>query len=663
MYADIIIDISSEKLDRTFQYHVPECLEKEICAGIQVDIPFGKSDRAITGYVVELTEECKYDPDKIKDILGVHPGSITVESRLVTLAFWIKRYFGGTVNAALKTVMPVKKKVNSRKKDPLALMGEPKPPVSLNKSQQSVADRVCNEYEIGKKGVYLLHGVTGSGKTEVYMEIISRIVAHGQQAIVLIPEISLTYQTVQRFMGRFPERISILHSKMSKGERYDQMEKARNGEIDIMIGPRSALFAPFPDLGLIIVDEEHESSYKSETVPKYHAREVAIQRAKDYGASVVLGSATPSLDSYYRAQKGEFTLLELPDRVQERSLPDCEIVNLGAELRAGNRSILSNRLQELMEDRLSKGEQTMLFLNRRGVSGFISCRSCGEVIKCPHCDVSMTEHRGGRLVCHYCGHTAPKPKQCPKCHSKYVYGFKAGTEKIEEVLSQRFPDARILRMDADTTTKKGDYERILKTFATGKADILLGTQMIVKGHDFPKVTLVGILAADLSLGVNDYRAAERTFQLLTQAAGRAGRGEMPGKVVIQTYQPDHYAVTLSGTGDYKEFYKKEIAYRALLGYPPVGHIMCILLTSEKKDVLDNAATMAANFANMYAGKSTIVLGSSDAGIGKIADVYRVNIYLKSIKYENLVAIKDKLEEYMLAEPAFKYVQSQFDFDA
>lgn len=359
-----------------------------------------------------------------------------------------------------------------------------------------------------------------------------------------------------------------------------------------MIGPRSALFTPFPNLGVIIIDEEHEAAYKSETVPRYHARETAIARAQMCGARVVLGSATPSVESYDRAKQGKYRLFEMKERVSARPLPSVYTVDLREELRNGNRSIFSDKLRELITDRLEKKEQIMLFINRRGVAGFVSCRSCGEVIKCPHCDVSLNLHNNGKLVCHYCGYEQPMVKECPSCGSPYIGGFKAGTQKIEEMVKRQFPTARVLRMDLDTTRKKGGYEEILSAFANGEADILIGTQMIVKGHDFPNVTLVGVLAADLSLHISDYRAAERTFQLLTQAAGRAGRGHRQGEVVIQTYQPEHYSVVTAAEQDYEAFFEQEIFLREMMHYPPKWHMLVIhaagaqeMLVKQAQDVL------------------------------------------------------------------------------
>ena len=381
-----------------------------------------------------------------------------------------------------------------------------------------------------------------------------------------------------------------MNSRLSPGERYDQMMRAKAGKVDVMIGPRSALFTPFPDLGLIVIDEEHEPTYKSEQTPRYHARETAVRRALMEGAGVVLGSATPSLEAMYRARKGEYVLLELKNRSRMQQLAEVYTVDLRQELREGNRSILSLKLQELMEDRLKKKEQIMLSLNRRGYSGFISCRECGHVIKCPHCSVSLSVHRDGTMRCHYCGYTCAKVTACPECGSRHIGEFRAGTKQIEDIVKERFPGARVLRMDMDTTRQKDSYEKILSAFANEEADILVGTQMIVKGHDFPNVTLVGVLAADMSLYTDDYRSGERTFQLLTQAVGRAGRGDRPGEAVIQTYSPEHYAVVKAAAQDYEAFYAQEISYRELMGYPPVEHLLAVLVScgdgnSLTKDVI------------------------------------------------------------------------------
>ncbi len=748
MYANVIVDISHEKLDKTFQYSIPDELLCDIRPGVCVDIPFGS--RTITGYVIEVTDKPEYDPARTKPLIGIKADSVAVEAKLIALAAWIRRNYGSTMNQALKTVIPVKKQAKEQVSRSIALkidkvkaraqlaLCEAKKqkakarlfralidaddgvrleysfvtgklsvsaatiraleqsgfievitqtgyrnPVEhmsvdtydkvLNAAQQSVVDAIEGDIAAGLRNTYLINGVTGSGKTEVYMELIAHCIQSARQAIVLIPEIALTYQTVMRFFARFGNRVSIINSRLSNGERYDQFERAKNGDIDIMIGPRSALFTPFSNLGLIIIDEEHENSYKSESVPRYHAREVAIEYARMSDAIVVLGSATPSVDSYYKAKTGVYRLLELDKRVDDRPLPKCEVVDLRQELREGNRSILSTRLQELMEERLLNGQQTMLFLNRRGKSAFMSCRACGFVVKCPHCDVSLSEHSGGVMVCHYCGYRQPVPKVCPSCGSKYISGFKAGTQKIEAMVAKRFPQARILRMDYDTTRAKDAYEKILQAFSNHEADILIGTQMIVKGHDFSNVTLVGVLAADMSLHVNDFHAAERTFALLTQAAGRAGRGKLPGNVVIQTYDPDHYAIQTAKEQDYEAFYDKEIEYRRLMNYPPVWNMLLVHVTSPDESecgsmaqrVYDIAAQMISHTDENHSPDDRHriqLIGPADATIAKVNDIYRKVIYMKTSDYAALISIKDGIEQAVKADTAMKNANISFDFN-
>ena len=739
-YANIIIDISHEKLDKTFQYRIPQHLQEKLAVGMQVQIPFGNGDRKMTGYVIELTDTPEYDITKIKEIESIKEESIPIESQLIVLAGWMRENYGGTMNQSLKTVLPIKQKTKEKQqrfvklllnkkqaseqlalfeqkhhtararllaslieqkvlpyeavtgklnitsqvirkmqemgilvieekrayRNPYGEMKREKKRLTLNEMQQKIVDDIWKEWEQGQYHTYLIHGVTGSGKTAVYIDLIEKVVNSGRQAIVLIPEIALTYQTVLRFYQRFGERVSILNSKMSSGERYDQFERAKNGELDVMIGPRSALFTPFSKLGIIIIDEEHEVSYKSETTPRYHARETAIERAKMAGASVVLGSATPSLDSYYAAKQGRFRLMELEKRIEEKPLPVCDIVDLREELRSGNRSILSIKLQKLMEERLCAHQQIMLFINRRGEAGFVSCRGCGYVPRCPHCDVSLSRHNNGKMICHYCGYEEPHPTECPECGSKYISAFKAGTQKIEEIVKKRFPDARVLRMDFDTTRKKDGYEKILSSFANQEADILIGTQMIVKGHDFPNVTLVGVLAADLSLHISDFHAAERTFQLLTQAAGRAGRGKQAGEVVIQTYSPEHYCVELARQQDYKKFYETEIAYRELMNYPPCGNMMVMLVASADE-------LTAALSAELLAGKvkqakengklqQLSMVGPANATVAKVKDIYKKVIYFKHADYGELVQIKNVLEQFVSRHREFANIVIQFDFN-
>ena len=534
--------------------------------------------------------------------------------------------------------------------------------ISLNEEQRRAAETVIRDYDSGLRNTYLLYGITGSGKTEVYMELIDHVLREGRQAIVLIPEISLTYQTVMRFYRRFGNRVGIMNSRLSAGERYEQSERAANGEIDIMIGPRSALFTPFPDLGLIIIDEEHEGAYKSETAPRYDAREVARVRADMSGAVLVLGSATPSVESYYRAEQGEYRLLTLTKRAKENSrLAGVHIVDLREELAEGNRSIFSRKLKKLIEDRLEKKQQVMLFMNRRGYAGFVSCRSCGKAMKCPHCDVSLTYHKNGRLKCHYCGFERPLPDRCPSCGSPFIAPFGTGTQKLEEFTKREFPKARILRMDADTTAKKGAHEEILATFAEGGADILIGTQMIVKGHDFASVTLVGVMAADLSLYAPDYKSAERTFELLTQASGRAGRGELQGDVVIQTYAPDHYAVSSAAEQDYLQFYRQELLYRKMMGYPPLVRLLTIGLSSKREaDVIRASEDMKRVILREYALDGLKVIGPVEDSPYKLNDNYRKILYMKHESYDILLKVRNCARKRENIPDLFRNVFVQYD---
>ena len=743
-FANIIVDISHEKVDRPFQYRIPEALMGQLEVGMAVMIPFGLGNKRIKGYVMEITDRAEYDEHKLKAVDSIVKDGVSAQSDSMKLAWWIRENYGSTMIAALKTVLPVKKKLKQVVRKTIVckvdtetaaaraeefaqkhqnakarLMQElarqpalPQPLVTgklnvtgqtiqalekaelievqaegtyrnvlpeniavlnswqkkqLSESQQAIVDSILHDFRADVRRTYLIHGVTGSGKTEVYMELIEQMMVEGRQAIMLIPEIALTYQTLMRFYRRFGDRVSVMNSRLSAGERSDQYERAARGDIDIMIGPRSALFTPFERLGLVIIDEEHENSYKSESMPKYHAREVAGELCRMKNASLVLGSATPSVESYYRAKKGELKLFTLKERLAGGQLPRVYVEDLRSELKSGNRSIFSRRLYGLINDRLKRGEQTILFINRRGYAGFVSCRACGHVMKCPHCDVSLSEHTDryrneSRLVCHYCGYNTPGVTNCPVCGSKYILGVRAGTQQIEELLHREFPAARVLRMDADTTKSKDSYEQILSQFAHEEADILVGTQMIVKGHDFAKVTLVGILAADMSLHAGDYRAGERTFQLLTQAAGRAGRSTLPGEVVIQTYQPEHYAVVHAANQDYEHFFAEEIAYRDLMMYPPVAHMMAVLvLADNEKAGAMQAQALAEQVRRQFDDKRLVMIGPTEACIGKINDIYRYIFYIKHREYQVLTAVKDVLEQTIHAMQ-WNTDSVQFDFD-
>lgn len=736
-FANIIVDISLEKLDKTFQYLIPEELQEELSVGMAVEIPFGKGSRLVQGYILEITDKPEFDLDRMKAVKGPAKKQMVIESSMIQLAWWMKENYGSTMIQALKTVLPIKKTVQIKEKKYVRLLltkeeaeekselfrqknysarlrllealmktpvldsqmlteglhisnpvlkafeeqgiieikkqQEQRNPVGqsestqkeilLNEEQSNVVFHILQNYDCGELSPCLIHGITGSGKTEVYLELIAGMITRGKQAIVLIPEIALTYQTVFRFSRRFGNRVSVINSRLSAGERFDQFERAKNGEIDIMIGPRSALFTPFQRLGLIIVDEEHETSYKSESIPKYHARETAVKRAQIQNALVVLGSATPSLEAYYRAVSGEYHLYRIKNRYAKSVLPDVDIVDLREELKKGNHSMISGLLKNKITDRLKKKEQVLLFLNRRGYAGFVSCRACGFVMKCPHCDISLASHNNGKLICHYCGYETGQVKLCPRCSSRYIGGFKAGTQQIEELVKKEYPEARILRMDADTTKTKQGHQKILEIFSNQGADILIGTQMIVKGHDFPNVTLVGILAADMSLYADDYHAQERTFQLLTQAAGRAGRGTKPGEVVIQTYSPEHYAVRFAAEQNYEAFYEEEIGYRALMGYPPVFHLLAVLVSSEEENAGTKAAEALKRKAETEMRDTDIqMIGVADAKISRLNDRYRKVIYFKQEHLSVLVQVKNLLEEFMQGNDSFLEVSVQFDFN-
>ncbi len=539
--------------------------------------------------------------------------------------------------------------------------------VCLNDEQMNAVSSIwqnaaiCREHWSREQGMHLLYGITGSGKTEVYMALMEKVLNEGRQIIVLIPEISLTLQTVSRFYARFGSQIAVMNSRLSAGERYDQYMRAKRGEASIMIGPRSALFTPFDKLGLIIIDEEHESAYQSEIVPRYQAAEVAARRAEMSGALVVLGSATPSVAVYQKAREGMIGLHSLTQRARTGSrLPDVKVVDLREEFRMKNRGILSQSLHEAMDACLKRGDQMMLFLNRRGYAGFVSCRSCGYVVKCRHCDVSMTVHHHTLLKCHYCGSEQPMPRVCPSCGSPYIAGFGVGTQKVEEFVQKEFPEARILRMDRDTTSGKDDMGRILQTFSEGGADILIGTQMIVKGHDFANVTLVGILAADLSLFAGDYQSSERTFQLLTQAAGRAGRGDRPGEVIIQTYQPEHYCIQTAAAQDYDSFYSQEIRFRQMLHYPPDRQMMVMLAEGEHDQQTGQAVQKLREIAGEADFEAVEFIGPSRAGIAKAKDLYRYTMYMKHQDIKELMRLRDFLEGYLKWSQQFSNIYFTFD---
>jgi primosomal protein N' (replication factor Y) len=543
-------------------------------------------------------------------------------------------------------------------------------PLALTPEQSAVLEAIVRAVDAREARTFLLHGVTGSGKTEVYLQAIRHCLEKGREAIVLVPEISLTPQMVERFKGRFGDEVAVMHSRLSHGERYDEWRKVVERRVRVVIGARSAVFAPFRNIGLIIIDEEHESSYKQEESPKYHAKDVAVERAARHGAVVVLGSATPSLESYQETRERAITLLTMQKRVEGRPLPPVAIVDMREELRRGNRSMFSGALHAAILDRLSRQEQIVLLLNRRGHSTFVMCRACGYTAGCPHCDISLTYHRSSRTMrCHYCGYAAPELTVCPDCGSEYIRYFGTGTQKVEEELGKTFPGIRVIRMDVDTTAEKDAHEKLLARFRRKQADVLLGTQMVAKGLDFPDVTLVGVIAADTVLRLPDFRAAERTFQLLTQVAGRAGRHRLPGEVIVQTYHPDHYSVVLAGKHDYRGFAEQELAARLARGYPPFRRLILITFQHEQVPVLmrvseqfvrDLHAALARIGGSAAEQAPFEVLGPIASPIPRINDRYRFQCVVKYAKDLNATAaVRETVQRY---EEAIRQLKLQISVD-
>ena len=724
-YAQVIVDLSAEALDRVFTYAVPE--DMEVSPGQLVAVPFGP--RVREGFVVSLADHCDLPPEKLKPLLGPVREEPVVLPDLMELAEWMHvRYLCNLVDA-LRLMLPaemrggrVREKTvrrarlalggealeafiedNRRAPKQLALVerlrggdvetgrldaaalralvkkgavqvyggearrtplllaggestGDPEP----MPEQRAAVARLTAALEL-EGGRFLLHGVTGSGKTEVYIQLIRRAMELGRTAIVLVPEIALTPQMVTWLHGRFGGDAAVLHSALSAGERFDEWRRIRAGEARVVIGARSAIFAPLQNIGVIVVDEEHETSYQSDRRPRYDAREVAWKRAAQHGAVLVLGSATPSIATYMRAMPGvrpenRLELVELRQRVRGRPMPEVEVVDMRGEFERGNRSIFSAKLSAGLRRCLDEGHQAMLFINRRGHSTFVSCRACGYVVKCDQCDVTMTWHKSENVLrCHYCGKTLPPPVKCPQCGSGYIKYFGAGTQKVQEEVRRLFPDARVARMDVDTTREKDAHARILARFRSGEANVLVGTQMIAKGLDFPNVALVGVVAADMSLNLPDYRSVERTFQLITQVAGRAGRAEVPGRVIVQTYEPDHYGIRLAAAQDYRAFFTRESAYRRTAMYPPFTVLARIVYSGKDEDGVRAAAEGDATRLRAYldgtdAGGDVIQLAATQAPIRQIRGEYRWQLLLRLYFKADLDAVEGRMQALADAAP-------------
>ncbi len=691
--ADVRIESKTRRTDRLFTYLVPETLQERVHPGALVHVPFGRGDRSHMALVVAVREQEEAD-FALKSILGLPEGESPISEEGMALAEYMVHHLLSDQTSAIQTVLPPgsgglfrpklesyyhllpaggKAEIAERAKKQKAviealrrgewerralmaqtgatsqtlhtledqgLIARTSRRVSRRKSkhrpgyqkqtltpaQQRVYDRILE-----KNGKYLICGVTGSGKTEIYLQLVEHALEAGKEAIILVPEISLTPQTIARFEGRFGSEVAILHSRLSVAERHEEWEKIVRGEVHIAIGARSAIFAPFEHLGIIIIDEEHEGSYTSEKNPKYHASDIAAFRCDWHHATLVLGSATPSVETLYHVQTGDLVRLDLPERVNGRPLPEMRIMDMREELKANNRSMLSRGLYQAMKEALKRGEQSILFLNKRGHTSFVFCRSCGYVYRCDACDVAMTYHKHrDRLICHYCGREKPMQRLCPQCGSDAIREFGAGTEHLEEEVQHIFPQARIRRADADTMRKKGSYENLYADMLDGRIDILVGTQMIAKGFDFPNVTVVGIVSADVTLNLPDLRAAERTFQLVTQVAGRAGRAERPGMVFIQTYHPEHYALQAAAQYDLDAFYEQEMQYRMENGYPPVRRELYVQFSGpDRRCTLEKAREVRGFLDTVPQRESLFLEGPTPSVIERINGRYRFALLLRS----------------------------------
>ncbi|OFI07667.1 primosomal protein N' [Clostridium acetireducens DSM 10703] len=729
-YAGIIVNNESIQLDKIFIYKIPEKLVNCIDVGYRVSIPFGKGNKKIYGFVMELYKEIdeSYNVNKLKYITGLSDEFKVLSYEDLSLIKVMKKKYICTYLECIKSIIPpgilkgVKNKINyvvcvGKKKLSGKFLKEPYTSIwksvyknngvynknKLNKlfgfSTSSIntlikhefliqKEKIINRYNIreykkypaknlnfeqqkavnnilnSNKNIFLIHGVTGSGKTEIYMNLVSEMLKNNKESIILVPEIALTPQMVERFKGRFGKDITVFHSKLSDGEKYDEWLRVKNGKVKVAIGARSAVFLPFKNLGLIVIDEEHEGSYKSDSNPKYNAREISEIKCNLYNCKLVLGSATPSVETYYQCDLGNINLINIKNRADGAFMPNIEVVDMREELSNNNLSIFSKSLYNGIKNSLDKKEQVILFLNRRGFSTFVSCRKCGYVFKCENCDIAMTYHSSSKILsCHYCGSKKNITKKCPKCGSKYVKYFGVGTEKVENEVRKYFPKAKTIRMDFDTTRKKHSYENIYNYFKEGKADVLIGTQMVAKGLDFKNVTLVGVIAADLSLNLPDFHASERTFQLITQVSGRAGRGKKRGNVIVQTYNPDNFSIKYAVNNDYKKFFNEEIVIRKNMNYPPFSKILLINMSSKNEEILiKNIQNVGIYLRNIIENYDKInMLGPCPCEISKIKNYYRWQIILKGdVKEDFAMNIKNTI--YKLIKNVYNDIRVSIDIN-
>ncbi|MBU3214146.1 primosomal protein N' [Clostridium estertheticum] len=725
-YAGVVVNNDSVQVDKIFTYKIPTSLLGVLQLGFRVKVPFGRGNRTLDAFVLELYQQCE-NVSYIKEITSICDEMPLLKITDIELVKIMKKKYLCTYLECIKVIIPRGITKGIKKKTSLLLtvgkqiegkfLNEPykniydlielnkmkynknefsknfnlslssintmikhgfliAQEVTINRYNQKhyakYEEKILNERQRqsvdfimnSKKNKFLIHGVTGSGKTEIYMKLVSYMLEENKQSIILIPEISLTPQMVERFKGRFGPEIAVFHSRLSDGERFDEWMRVKLGNTQIAIGARSAIFLPFENLGLIVIDEEHEASYKSDSDPKFDAREIAYMKCELENCKLVLGSATPSVESYYKSTINELSLITINERADGAAMPKVEIVDMREELMNNNRSIFSMSLHDGITQCLSKNEQVILFLNRRGFSTFVSCRKCGYVFKCKKCDISLTYHSAGEyLTCHYCGEKEKISKVCPSCGSSYVKYFGVGTEKIEQEINRIFPSARTLRMDFDTTRKKNSYEYIYNTFKNKGADILIGTQMVAKGLDFKDVTLVGVIAADLSLNLPDYRAFERTFQLLTQVSGRSGRGSKEGKVVIQTYSADELTIKYAASNDYDSFYKNEIMMREAMDYPPFASILVITMSSEDENMLiKNIQNVGENLKYKIKDNNKItLLGPCTCGVSKIKNFYRWQIIIKGDINET-IALEIKNSVYELVKNVYSSIRVSIDIN-
>ncbi len=705
MVANVLVELSNRNIDKTFTYNIPNELENLIKVGIRVLVPFGK--QTLEGFVLSISENTNSEIE-LKDIIKPIDDEVILNEELLELGKFIKRKTLSTLISAYQVMLPKalkadkKTKINKSYESNIIIKDEKLlKDYKLTDKQKIIIDEIRNgkndkkhlkdlatsslttllnkgileevlsekyrlsienkkEYkkvelndeqknavntvlsDLDKSNTYLLYGVTGSGKTEVYMEIIDAMLLQGKTAIVLVPEISLTPQMVERFSSRFKENIAILHSRLNDGEKYDEYRKIARGEVKIVIGARSAIFAPLKNIGVIIVDEEHTTSYKQESTPKYNAIDIAVERAKHHNAQVVLGSATPTLESFAKVIKGIYKLIELKKRANNKALPTVTLVDMNKEKNRNNH--FSKTLTQEIQNTLDRKEQVILLLNRRGYSSFVTCSNCGYVSKCPNCDITLTYHKTSDMErCHYCGYATKRKEVCPECHEKAIEQLGYGTEKIEEELKSLF-NARVIRMDLDTTGTKGAHEKIISAFRNQEYDILLGTQMIAKGLDFANVTLVGVINADTSLMIPNFRSSEYTFDLLSQVSGRSGRGEKKGTVIIQTFNQDHYAIKLAKTHDYMAFFREEMKIRKTLQYPPYCFLVSIKVISKDYNLAQTESNLIAKRLRENLLNST-VLGPSIGSTFKINNTYRFGIIIKYKKEDNLYPFLEKMLDY------------------